>query len=517
MSDQDRSANTEFIDIQAIANEIRSRIEQRFPTVDTIQDADAGDTEHNRLGLQRHSISLTAIAAPLKIPMASVTGLLEHDALIGQLPPTPPTIRGRIGGFLVSGVRRALFWYTPQINRFQEAVGNAFREQMSALSDLAARTNAIQMIIRSMSRQLGVVDRVPELERTVSDIARRTQDGVSSAQIAEMERRLQMQLTEREDGVTEAISSIRSQLLTATEALNEQLRTEISRREQAEAHLKTLTETLNRMRVETREALSLKPKVLIQNNRIEALVQQMRRDASEPKLPTNVLTEATGSLPAQMYVDFEYAFRGGREDIKRRVSAYIPRLQALGIGGLSMPVVDVGCGRGEWLDVLSGHGMHAVGIDSNSAMVEESKQRGLPVQVGDAVEYLRDLPAESQGAITGLHIVEHMPTDRLIQLFDEAVRVLKPGGIVIFETPNPENLFVSSLSFYLDPTHRAPIPPALLQFIAESRGLCAAEILYLHPYPESYTILSNTEPGIAKFLNQHFYGPQDYALVATKT
>jgi SAM-dependent methyltransferase len=216
-----------------------------------------------------------------------------------------------------------------------------------------------------------------------------------------------------------------------------------------------------------------------------------------------------------LYVDFEHVFRGGREDIKRRVSIYISRLQALGIGTATMPVLDIGCGRGEWLEVLIENSLSAKGIDANPAMVEECTSRALPVKNAEALVFLSSLPSESQGAITGFHVVEHLSFDNLVRLIDETVRILKPGGIAIFETPNPENLFVSSLTFHLDPTHRSPLPPALLQFIMESRGLCSPEVLYLHPYPEACHLRDDDAP-ITAFINHHFYGPQDYAVIAKR-
>jgi SAM-dependent methyltransferase len=103
----------------------------------------------------------------------------------------------------------------------------------------------------------------------------------------------------------------------------------------------------------------------------------------------------------------------------------------------------------------------------------------------------------------------------LVKLLDETVRVLKPGGVAIFETPNPENVLVGSHNFYLDPTHRNPLPSATVKFIAEARGLCRIEIMNLHPYPESYRV-EDAGLNIAKRFNEYFYGPQDYAVVGWK-
>jgi 2-polyprenyl-3-methyl-5-hydroxy-6-metoxy-1,4-benzoquinol methylase len=116
--------------------------------------------------------------------------------------------------------------------------------------------------------------------------------------------------------------------------------------------------------------------------------------------------------------------------------------------------------------------------------------------------------------VTGFHIIEHLPFEVLVKLMDETVRVLKPGGVAIFETPNPENVLVGSYTFYLDPTHRNPLPSAVVKFMAEARGLCRVEVMPLHSL-EAYRM---EEAGleITKRFNEYFYGPQDYAVVGWK-
>jgi O-antigen chain-terminating methyltransferase len=103
----------------------------------------------------------------------------------------------------------------------------------------------------------------------------------------------------------------------------------------------------------------------------------------------------------------------------------------------------------------------------------------------------------------------------LIALFDAALRALRADGMVIFETPNPENISVGACSFYYDPTHRHPIAPAVAEFIARQRGFARTAILRLNPLPDSRLIPENTE--VAHRFNSTFYGPQDYAVIAWKT
>ena len=185
----------------------------------------------------------------------------------------------------------------------------------------------------------------------------------------------------------------------------------------------------------------------------------------------------------EFYISFEERFRGKREEIKKRQAYYLPFIKEIVRGDMDI-VVDVGCGRGEWLELLSQNGITARGVDINEMMVEISREYNLDAIKTDALEYLRSLEENSIAAVTGFHIVEHLPFAVLINLMDEALRVLKKGGMVVFETPNPENLLVGSCSFYTDPTHINPIPPVTLEFIAHNRGFERVSIHRLHPLKE---------------------------------
>lgn len=213
-----------------------------------------------------------------------------------------------------------------------------------------------------------------------------------------------------------------------------------------------------------------------------------------------------------LYVALQAEFRGNREDITERLRIYLPMLEEMRSGSQRLSVLDLGCGRGEWLELLRGTGWHAVGVDSNRVMVERCLQRGLTVVDADATEYLRGLPPASVAAVTAFHVVEHLQFAAVVELIDEVVRVLEPGGMAIFETPNPENVLVGSCSFYCDPSHHHPIPAPVLKFVAEHRGLQDVRVLPLHP---DRSASPEESAGVARF-SAHFEGPRDYALVGRK-
>jgi len=206
-------------------------------------------------------------------------------------------------------------------------------------------------------------------------------------------------------------------------------------------------------------------------------------------------------------------FRGSREEILARLKVYLPRIAEAKIGTQDSPILDIGCGRGEWVELLRDAGYVAQGLDISQIMLEQCKTRELDVIEADALTYLQSKPDGSLGAVTGFHLIEHLPFPVLMNLMNESVRVLKSGGLVLFETPNPQNVLVGTHNFYLDPSHLKPLPSALVKFMLEHCGLEQVDIINLHPYGESFK-LSGSQ--VAERFNEYFYGSQDYAVIGYK-
>jgi SAM-dependent methyltransferase len=266
-----------------------------------------------------------------------------------------------------------------------------------------------------------------------------------------------------------------------------------------------------------RQVLDHKRNIIDQQRRLALLLEEARKRLPEPiaqEQIENMVSEEDHRLDA-FYVSFEDCFRGTREDIKQRMEIYLPIVREAKAGGENASILDIGCGRGEWLELLKDAGLEARGIDLNRVMVGQCQELGLEVIEADAISYLRKLDANSLGAVTGMHIIEHIPFKRLIVLFDEVFRTLKPGGVAIFETPNPENLITGACNFYYDPTHLNPLPPDPMRFVMEIRGFCNIKIMRLHPYPEEIQF-DEGPVQMLKVLNNRLFGAQDYALVAYK-
>lgn len=184
-------------------------------------------------------------------------------------------------------------------------------------------------------------------------------------------------------------------------------------------------------------------------------------------------------LHANFYRAFEEKFRGSRDTILSRLGIYDAFLNDAFLKNSSRKALDLGCGRGEWLESLTSKGFDALGVDLDDAMLSACREKGLNVLHADALAVLSAQTDSSLSVVSGFHIVEHLPFHSLQTLVAEALRVLQPGGLLILETPNPENLKVSTHTFHLDPTHQKPIPPSLLEFMTEYYGFSRSKILRL--------------------------------------
>ena len=215
------------------------------------------------------------------------------------------------------------------------------------------------------------------------------------------------------------------------------------------------------------------------------------------------------------YLAFEDACRGTDEETSSKLHAYLPYIQQVvdQFGPLTS-AVDIGCGRGEWLDLLRQFNIAAHGVDLNQVMIDHCLVEGHQVEQGDALAWMQQQQPQSQHLVSSFHVVEHIPFNEFYLWFEQFSRFLAPGGMLIIETPNPENVLVGSHTFYHDPTHLNPITPTLLEFTAKFFGLQVLAIERLNPYPESAKVKGYDE--LTERVNGHFCGPQDFGLIAIK-
>ena len=219
------------------------------------------------------------------------------------------------------------------------------------------------------------------------------------------------------------------------------------------------------------------------------------------------------------YVGFERRFRGDPEVVAAALAErYLDLLVA------NPPVVDIGCGRAELVELLARRGVEAIGVDTDPSMVAEARDRGLDVRLVDGTSFLRGREPGSLGAIIATHLVEHLEFADLVELLDLAATRLRPGGVFIAETPNPTSLVVLGNSYILDPTHLRPLHPSLLTFLCEGAGFRDVRLRFHAPAtdyhlpmiddPDAPPWTKRVNDAFAK-LNSVLFGPQEYALIAT--
>jgi len=494
---------------------------------------------------------------------AALADAAARVAKLSDPPPRPPTFRGAIGALLVRVVRRMLFWHTPKILDSQQAILAVFASLRSPLQQLSIHLDQVhdeleeervksqrsREALAALQRQVGssdidVIQRrtfermdrveadlsrisvradllpnlyadIEALSQTVAEVQRRVGEGsqalaalATQLQAADSNTaRLREEFAAVSHGLTrfERISSALEQALTEqttrSDSLAQNLAVGLARIAQAETLAKESYLFSH----------AIKKDVTLLGHRLTQVLRRARKDSVECATDTTV-PNPLDSKDDALYVTFEDVFRGTREDIKGRQGVYLNRLTDLPGG---RPVLDLGCGRGEWLELLREHSIPARGVDRNATMVATCREFGLDAELDDAIHCLRKLPDGSMGAVTSFHMVEHLPFSIVLELLDEALRVLSSDGVLILETPNPDNLLVASQTFYTDPTHVRPLPSSMMRFIVEQKGFCFPEVVNLHPYPQAYRF-SEHDSEIAKRLNEYFYGPQDYGIVAFK-
>lgn len=185
------------------------------------------------------------------------------------------------------------------------------------------------------------------------------------------------------------------------------------------------------------------------------------------------------ALESWKYPAFEAAFRGSQDEIAARLASYVPLFAD------ARDVLDVGCGRGEFLELLQQSGVSAKGLDLNFEMVEICRARGLDVAHGDALSHLKGLPDESLGGLLAAQVVEHLPPDYLLAFLSEAQRVLRPGATIVLETVNVACWYAFFQSYIRDITHAKPLHPETLQYLVTASGFAAAEVQLREPLPDA--------------------------------
>jgi O-antigen chain-terminating methyltransferase len=266
------------------------------------------------------------------------------------------------------------------------------------------------------------------------------------------------------------------------------------------------------LRREVREELTAQVAAILERQAAQERSQALAGlvpEAARFELPG----ESRGAFrPWYSSVRFEDEFRGTREQLLERYRDVADRLVDCS------PVCDVGCGRGEFLELLSGLGVEAWGVDLDVELVKAASDRGLPVEHGDGLQLLQRQAEASLGGLVLIQVVEHMTPQEVVDLVALATTRVRPGGRVVIETLNPQSLYVLAHAFYVDPTHLRPVHPAYLVFLFREAGFASVEIEWRSAPPEDDQLEEASDPSASnnRRLNQLLFAPQDYLLIATR-
>jgi len=348
-----------------------------------------------------------------------------------------------------------------------------------------------------------------------------------------LQRRLEDQradLQKAEERISHAIQTIQTELA----KLSEQRIEPVERRaNKAESAIRDVSGEIGRLRDEVFPASVARADALLERlaEELEEVASLSERSLRREPLPVSgdfPIDEGrlAGALAEVQPLLLE-SFRGSEDEIRHRMDRYLPDLQPKG------SVLDLGCGRGELLLLLREAGVEATGVEGDPALAEAARRRGLEIVEGDVLEVLNDQKAESRGAVTAVHLFEHLTSAKLIAALAEIRRVLRPGGLLIAECPNPHSLRVGASLYWQDPTHQRPLLPETLELMLRAAGFELDRRELMHPFPPDQLLADDeggtgavTDPEISMLaervdrlrdhLDEILHGPRDFAVWAIK-
>lgn len=436
------------------------------------------------------------------VPLPDLTPLLHARdaaegkvAAIGSVNPRPPGLANSIAQSVKRLVARALHWHVREQVEFNRAVLGCVQSTIEALNDC---NRALSML---SARIAGAADAEQHLNdiRTHWNLWRVEWDRKLSA----IEIAFLRSVADQQGAFQNRVTSMEATFRDLTRSQHENFEAALERSaESVQRRFSADIEELQKKFWADMERIRLEYETII-----HAELRTLRQKASFQAASTSpIAATAPAGFQDIDWLKFAEKFRGSETAIQQRQKIYAERFRDHG------PVLDLGCGRGEMLEVIRQAGIPATGIDQHEESLAVCRAKGLQVESADLFGYLRALPDSSLGGIVCSQVVEHLPPERLPELIRLAQGKLRIGGLLAIETPNPECLAIFATHFYLDPTHRHPIPPALLSFYLEEAGFGRIEVDRLSPAVESMPSLKE----LPEAFRGEFFGALDYAVFARK-
>jgi 2-polyprenyl-3-methyl-5-hydroxy-6-metoxy-1,4-benzoquinol methylase len=439
--------------------------------------------------------------APGDVPLPDLAPLLHaRDAAegkvasIGMVNPRPPGLGNSLAQTVKRLVARALNWHVREQVEFNRAVMSCVQATIEALSD---SNRAVAMLSARLAADVDSAQKLNDLRTHWSQWRAEWEKKLANIEIVFL-RSVSDQQGAFQHRVTALDSNFRDQMRaqhTNFEAALERSTGAIQKRLSADLEelQKRFWADFDRIRLEYETI-------------IHAELRALRQKASFSAPTAPPAPRAQPGFHDIDWLRFAEKFRGSESAIKQRQQIYAIRFRE------HAPVLDIGCGRGELLEVFRESGIEARGIDLNQDSLAVCRSKALQVEAADLFAYLDAQPDSSLGGVVCSQVVEHLPPERLPELIRLAHAKLGTNALLAIETPNPECLAIFATHFYLDPTHRHPIPPALMSFYLEEAGFGRIEVERLSPAIESMPSLTELPEAFQK----EFFGALDYAIFARK-
>ena len=469
--------------LAAMIEEIRSRVRAQHPTGMV-----AGD-----------------IPLPDLMPLLHARDAAEAKvAAIGTVNPRPPGLVSSTVQFFKRLISRALDWHVREQVEFNRATVACVQAMLDTLNESNRVMAALAAKIEAQARDVHSVreNDFPVLRDALGAVKQEFAD--TRAHWHQWREGWQQKLSENEIHFLKSISELHAAFQYRVSLLDGEFRETIRLQHGEFQELvrvagddiqKRLWVDLDRIRTEYESIIHGEIRMLRQKAALSKL------EARDPQ-PAPLAPE----LQRMDWLKFGEKFRGAEDYVKERQRLYGERFRGLD------NVLDIGCGRGEMLDVLKEAGVNSHGIDLSEENVTLCRNRGLEAAKADLFEHLFAQPDSSLGGIVCSQVVEHLPPERIPELVRLAHSKLRPNGLFAVETPNPECLAIFATHFYLDPTHTRPIPPPLMAFYFEEAGLGRIEIERLYPAVETMPSLASLPEDFRK----DFFGSLDYAIFGRK-
>ena len=471
--------------------------------VRTVSEADLARLKQERHEAdRRYNEALTALdaaiqalpalpARPASPDEAQVTPLNERWAITQAMPPLPGGWRGRLARLALAVIQPAL----DQQQAFNAALVDHINRNAAAERALP---EAVGAVIDSLGHQ---ADHLARVESGLVVFLQQVTPFVDTKdyEFHGLATRISEDVAEAHDHLARTVQG----LAAALSGVSDDVLKRWERYEGLRSSLASMQLTVQALRRELAATPSA-PVAPVAPDRTRPHLGAPDRTRSHLSAPSSVLS--SDPLSSHKYVAFEDQFRGDRTLIRERQSDYLKLFTG------RSDVLDIGCGRGEFLQLLREHGVMGRGVDLNHEMVAECLAAGLDVREADGLSYLRDLPEGDLGGLIAAQVVEHLEPDYLLALLDEAFRVLRPGSPIALETINVASWSAFFTSYLRDLTHVRPIHPETLQFLVTASGFFDAAIQYRASLPDSEKLLST--PASTREVDLRRTGPEGRGLLA---